>query len=145
MRLWIRYISLKLPAGFLSAICRTTYLQSFVHSRGIKTETVLVRGPFRAMMVGYLLYRSGEDPGGGGDWGDRPPKAYESNIFHHDFVQFRKTLGCQRRLDCQILLKSPPLNLRAGSDPATDKHLFTFRVVSHLKRKQSIYTAYSRL
>jgi len=36
------------------------------------------------------------------------PKTYESNIFHHDFVQYRKTLHCQRRLDCQILLKSPP-------------------------------------
>jgi len=53
----------------------------------------------------------------GGDWGDRPPKTYESNFFHHDFVQFGKTLHCQLRLDCQILLKSPPLNLRAGSAP----------------------------
>jgi len=49
-----------------------------------------------------------------------PPKTYESNIFHHDFVQFRKTLGCQRRLHCQILLKSPPLNLRAGSASASN-------------------------
>jgi len=53
--------------------------------------------------------------------GDRPLKTYESNIFHHDFVQFRKTLGCQRRLDSQILLKSPLLNLRAGSAPGSDE------------------------
>jgi len=26
----------------------------------------------------------------GGDWGNRPPKTYESNIIHHDFLQFRK-------------------------------------------------------
>jgi len=27
----------------------------------------------------------------GGDWGDRPPpKTYESNFIHHDFVQFGK-------------------------------------------------------
>jgi len=25
-----------------------------------------------------------------GDWGHRPPKTYESNFFHHDFVQFGK-------------------------------------------------------
>jgi len=31
-----------------------------------------------------------------------PPKTYESNFFHHDFVQFGK------KLDCQILLQSPP-------------------------------------
>jgi len=58
--------------------------------------------------------QSGADPGGGAI---SPLKTYESSIFHHDFVQFRKTLGCQRRLDSQILLKSPLLNLRAGSAP----------------------------
>jgi len=26
----------------------------------------------------------------GGDWGDGPPKTYESNFFRHDFVQFGK-------------------------------------------------------
>ena len=41
----------------------------------------------------------------------------ESNIFHHDFVQFVRTLGCQWRLDYLILLKLHPLNLRAGSAP----------------------------
>jgi len=54
---------------------------------------------------------------GGDDWGDRPPKTYESNFFHQDFVLFGKALDCQLKLDCQILLKSPPLNLRAGSAP----------------------------
>jgi len=48
----------------------------------------------------------------GVDWAIAPPKTFESNVFHHDFVQFGKTL------DCQILLKSPPLNLRAGPAPA---------------------------
>jgi len=37
-----------------------------------------------------------------------PPKTYESNLFHHDFVQFGKTLDCQLKLDCQILLNRPP-------------------------------------
>jgi len=46
---------------------------------------------------------TGADPGGA----IAPLKTYESNISHHDFVQLRKTLGCQLRLDCQILLKSP--------------------------------------
>ena len=32
---------------------------------------------------------SGADPGGS-DWGDRPPKTYESNFIHHNFVQFEK-------------------------------------------------------
>jgi len=27
---------------------------------------------------------------GGDGWGDRPPKTYESNFVHHDFVQFGK-------------------------------------------------------
>jgi len=35
----------------------------------------------------YLL-RTGADPGG--DWSDLPPKTYESNYIHHDFIQFRK-------------------------------------------------------
>jgi len=48
-----------------------------------------------------------------------PPKAYESNFFHHNFVQFGKTLECELRLECQKLLKSPPLNLRAGSAPGS--------------------------
>jgi len=44
------------------------------------------------------------DPGGA----IAPPETYVSNFFNHDFVQFGKTLDCQLRLDCQILLKSPP-------------------------------------
>jgi len=32
---------------------------------------------------------AGADPGGG-DCDDRPPKTYECNFFHHDFVQFGK-------------------------------------------------------
>jgi len=54
-----------------------------------------------------------------------PPKTYESNIFHNDFVQFRKKRSCKRRLDCQILLKSPPLNLRAGSASRQHKKVAT--------------------
>jgi len=64
-----------------------------------------------------LLVEAGADPRGATGT-IASPKTYESNIFHHDFVQFRKTLDCQRIFDCQILLKSPtPLNLRAGSAP----------------------------
>jgi len=44
-----------------------------------------------------------------------PPKTYEGNFFYHDFVEFGKTVDCQLKLDYQILLKLPPLNLRAGS------------------------------
>jgi len=47
-------------------------------------------------------------------WGIASPKAYKSNFFHHDFVQFRKTLDCQLKLDCQILLKSPGLSMGMG-------------------------------
>jgi len=36
-----------------------------------------------------LPFSAGADPGGG-DWGDRPPKAYEINFFRHDFEQFGK-------------------------------------------------------
>ena len=43
-----------------------------------------------------------------------PPKTYESNFFHYNFVQFGK------KLDCQILLQSPPLNLWAGSAPVSN-------------------------
>jgi len=88
-------------------------------------------------------YRVGSR-GGGGDWGDCPPKNYESNFIHHDFVQFRKNylrykailpsivlseqccgvyfislkaVNPQMRLDYQISLQSPPLNLLAGLAP----------------------------
>jgi len=74
-----------------------------------------------------------------------PPKTYESSIIHHHFIQFRKkhsrykaillatvlsqqcydvyftsltVVNPRMRLDYQILLKSPPLNLQAGSVPA---------------------------
>ena len=36
----------------------------------------------------YMLIKQGGSRGG--DWGDRPPKTYESNFFHHNFVQFGK-------------------------------------------------------
>jgi len=32
----------------------------------------------------------GADPRGGGDWGDRSPKTYESNLIHDNFLQFGK-------------------------------------------------------
>ena len=61
--------------------------------------------------------QAGADPGGGAIGASAPPESYESNFFHYDFLQFGKTLDCQLRLDCQILLKSPPpLNWPAGSD-----------------------------
>ena len=74
--------------------------------------------------------------------GDCPPATYESNFIHHDIVQFRKRhsryeailpsivlsqqccevcfislteVNPRMRLDYQILLKSLPLNLLAGS------------------------------
>jgi len=47
-------------------------------------------------------------------------QGYKSNFFHHDFVQFGETRDCQLKLNCQMLLKSPPLNLRAGSTPDLD-------------------------
>jgi len=84
---------------------------------------------------------AGADPRGVG--AIAPPKTYESNFCLHDFVQFGKqhwrhkailpcivlSQQCSEayfiyhsyssepimRLDCQILLKSPPLNLLAGS------------------------------
>jgi len=44
--------------------------------------------------VSVLLYKHSFIPRQGqiqwGDWGDRPPKTYTSNSFHHDFVQFGK-------------------------------------------------------
>jgi len=51
---------------------------------------------------------AGADSGGAAIGAIAPPKTYESNFFHHDFLQFGKTLDYQLRLDCQILLKSPP-------------------------------------
>jgi len=79
------------------------------------------------------------------DWGNRPPKIYESNLFTtilynlenniRDIRPFRRLLFCRNsfvkilhlsysneavmRLDYQILRKSPPLNLLAGSSPDT--------------------------
>ena len=34
---------------------------------------------------------AGADPGG--DWGDRPPKSYESNFIHHDFINSEKNIA----------------------------------------------------
>ena len=84
-----------------------------------------------------------------------PPKIYESNFFHHDFVQFGKQHSRYKaifpsivlsqqccevyficltvsdlvlRLDCQVLLKSPPLNLLGGSAPWQQSYnCFCFR------------------
>ena len=64
-----------------------------------------------SMQFRHQLHTTGADPGGGRLGLSTPPKTYKSNFLHHDFVQFGKTL------DCQILLKSPSLNLRAGSVP----------------------------
>jgi len=69
----------------------------------------------------------------GGDWGDNPPKTYESNFFHHDFVQIRKTLDCQLRLDCQILLKSPPPNLTGWTRPWLSLWFAQVRSVKNVK------------
>jgi len=33
-----------------------------------------------------ILHKQGRIQGS--NWGDRPPKTYKSNFFHHDFVQF---------------------------------------------------------
>jgi len=33
-------------------------------------------------------------------WGDRPPQTYESNFFHHDFVQFGKQHSRLKRTFC---------------------------------------------
>jgi len=52
----------------------------------------------------------------GAIWAIAPLKPTKVPFFH-EFVQFGKTIDCQLKLDCQILLKSLPLNLRAGSDP----------------------------
>jgi len=74
------------------------------------------------------------------------PKTYESNLFHHNFIQFRKQDSSYKAilspnlchsnvvkhtltllqskpvmtLDCQIFLKSSPLSLRAGSAPGLE-------------------------
>jgi len=99
-----------------------------------KTSTVLA--------VHCLRSRSGS---GGAIGAIAPPKTNESNFIHHDFVQFRKkhsrynailpyiiwshrwsigyfisltVVNPQMTLDYQILLKSSPLNLLAGSTPA---------------------------
>jgi len=84
-----------------------------------------------------------------GEWRDCPPKNYESNFFHHDFVQFGKhhsrykailqsivlsqqccdvyfiflvvvTSEPVMRPDCQILLKYPHLTFLPGSAPTLD-------------------------
>jgi len=72
--------------------------------------------PYRTMWNKSPHFTTGADPRGA-IWAIAPPKTYESNIFHHGFVQFRKTLDCQQRLDCQILLKSPPPKLTSWIRP----------------------------
>ena len=83
----------------------------------------------------------------GSDWGDRPPKTYESNFFHHDFVQFGEQHSRYKailtsivlpqsvvkytwyllnsselvmRLDCQILLISSPPKLTGWICPCSE-------------------------
>jgi len=36
------------------------------------------------------MYKNNQVHPGGGDWGDRPTKIYESNFIHKDFVQSGK-------------------------------------------------------
>jgi len=97
-----------------------------------------------------------------GRLGDRPPpKTYESNLIHHDFVQFEKqhsrykaifALHCfvttvlwrklhlsygsepVMRLDCQILLKLPLLTLLAGSAPEPSLCRFVSNVAHNCSR-----------
>jgi len=61
----------------------------------------------------------------GAIWAIAHHKTYESNIFHHDFVQFRITLDCQRRLDCEILLKSPTPELTSWIRPCFEGIVLT--------------------
>jgi len=74
----------------------------------------------------FSLTRPGSDPGGGRLELSSPPETCESNLFHHDFLQFGKTPDCLLRLHCQIFLKSPPLNLRTGSAPGQNTTVFAF-------------------
>jgi len=40
----------------------------------------------------------------GGDWGDRPPKTYQSDLVHQDFVQLGKQHSWQRVISLSIVL-----------------------------------------
>ena len=83
----------------------------------------------------FSLTRPGSDPGGGRLELSSPPETCESNLFHHDFLQFGKTPDCLLRLHCQIFLKSPPLNLRTGSAPGQNTTVFAFTGWIHCIKK----------
>ena len=85
------------------------------------------------------------------DWGDSPPKTYESNCFHHDFEQFGKQCSWYKAILSSIVLSQQccavcfipftvaepiwdltskyhwnrPLTLLAGSAPAFNKSVET--------------------
>jgi len=100
-------------------------------------------------------------------------ETYESNFFHHDFENLEKSvrdirpfwrpLFCHSsvvkywlfhlfyssepvmRLDCQISLKSPPLNLLAGSAPAcTQPFRTTRKLFVGFKRFRCFFSKSSR-
>ena len=52
----------------------------------------------------------------GGDWGDRPPKTYESNFSHHVLYNSERHLTANWNLTAKYYWNRP-LNLRAGSTP----------------------------
>ena len=55
--------------------------------------------------IGLVQSRGAKaDPGGVGNWGDRPPKTYKSNFFPHDFVQFGKQHSRYRAILPSIVL-----------------------------------------
>jgi len=61
----------------------------------------------------------------GGDWGDRPPKTYESNFIHHAFVQFRKRHWRLKVILSSIVLSQQPcevyfIPLYAVAKPLSD-------------------------
>ena len=108
------------------------------HSPNLRLRFILENASFRA------LYICATTPGADPAEGDRPPKTYESNFFHHDFEQFGKHHSQYKaifrpffvtkvlwrilhlsygnepviRLDFQILLISlPPYPLNLQADP----------------------------
>ena len=115
------------------------------------------------------VLETGTDPGGG-DWDDLPPKSYESNFFHYDFVQLGKQRSWYKahldvhcfvtvvlwsilhvsygselvmRRDCKTLLKSPPVNVPAGSAPALKWIIWSIAGTcqrSHLRDKLGLGT-----
>ena len=63
-----------------------------------------------------ISHRGGS--GGGAIGAIAQPKTYESNFFHHDFVQFgKRNLTANWDWTAKYYWNRPPLNLRAGSAP----------------------------